>query len=35
MNKRELKYYKELGNWDFSNIKYKVENLSNCNFLKK
>ena len=29
MNEKELKYYEEIGNWDFSKIKYKTENIVN------
>ena len=35
MHKRELNYYESLGNWDFSEIKYKTEKLTNWDFYKK
>ncbi|MBQ6992074.1 MAG: methyltransferase domain-containing protein [Clostridia bacterium] len=35
MNEKELKYYERIGNWDFSQIKYKTENLTNWDFYEK
>ena len=35
MQESELKYYERIGNWDFSQIKYKNENLTNWDFYKK
>ena len=35
MQENELKYYDEVGNWDFSQIKYKTENLTEWDFYEK
>ena len=35
MQESELKYYEKIGNWDFSQIKYVVENLTNWEFYEK
>jgi len=35
MQESELKYYEEIGNWDFSQIKFKTENLTNWDFYEK
>ena len=35
MQESELKYYERIGNWDFSMIKCKTENLTNWNFYEK
>lgn len=35
MNYKELKYYEEIGNWDFSKIKYKTENIVEWDFYDK
>ena len=35
MQECELKYYERIGNWDFSQIKYKTEDLTNWEFYKK
>jgi len=35
MQENELKYYEEVGNWDFSQIKYKVERQTNWEFYSK
>ena len=35
MNLNELNYYERIGNWDFSQIKCKVEKLTNWNFYEK
>ena len=35
MQESELKYYERIGNWDFSEIKYKTENLINWDFYEK
>lgn len=35
MQKNELKYYEEVGNWDFSQIKYKVERETDWEFYAK
>ena len=35
MQENELKYYERIGNWDFSQIEYKTENLTNWDFYKK
>ena len=35
MKENELKYYEEIGNWDFSQIKRKTEYLTNWNFYEK
>ena len=35
MQESELKYYEKIGNWDFSQIKYKTENITNWNFYQK
>ena len=35
MQESELKYYERIGNWDFSQIKYKTENLTNWDFYEK
>ena len=35
MKESELKYYQEIGNWDFSKIKYKSEKLVEWNFYEK
>ena len=32
---KELKYYEEIGNWNFSDIKYKTEKLTNWDFYEK
>lgn len=31
MQEKELNYYEKIGNWDFSEIKQKTENLTNWN----
>ena len=35
MQESELKYYERIGNWDFSKIKYKTEELTNWDFYGK
>ena len=35
MQESELKYYEKIGNWDFSQIKYKTENLTNWDLYEK
>lgn len=35
MQENELKYYEEIGNWQFDQIKCKTENLTNWNFYQK
>lgn len=35
MQESELKYYEGIGNWDFSQIKCKTENLTNWDFYEK
>lgn len=35
MQKNELKYYEEIGNWDFSEIKCQNEKITNWDFYKK
>ena len=35
MQESELKYYERIGNWDFSQIKCKTENLTNWDFYEK
>ena len=35
MKKEELNFYEKLGNWDFSQIKYKTENLVDWDFYEK
>ena len=35
MNLNELDYYEKIGNWDFSQIKAKVEKLTDWNFYEK
>ena len=35
MNDKELTYYEEIGNWDFSKIKYKKENITNWDFYEE
>jgi len=35
MQENELKYYEEIGNWDFSKIKCKNENLTHWDFYEK
>lgn len=35
MRENELKYYSEIGNWDFSKIKCQKEDLTNWNFYEK
>ena len=35
MQENELNYYEKIGNWDFSQIKCKPENLTNWNYWKK
>ena len=35
MQESELKYYEEIGNWDFSQIKCKTETLTNWNYWEK
>ncbi|MBO5179361.1 MAG: methyltransferase domain-containing protein [Clostridia bacterium] len=35
MQKNELKYYEEVGNWDFSQIKYATEKMTNWDFYEK
>lgn len=35
MQQNELKYYENLGNWDFSKIKYKTEKITNLDFYEK
>lgn len=35
MQESELKYYERIGNWDFSQIKCKTENLTNWKFFEK
>ena len=33
MKKEELEYYNKIGNWDFSQIKYEVENYTNWDYI--
>ena len=35
MQENEFKYYEKIGNWDFSQIKCKTENLTNWDFYEK
>lgn len=35
MQENELKYYEEIGNWNFNQIKCKTENLTNWDFYEK
>ena len=35
MQESELRYYERIGNWDFSQIKCKTENLTNWDFYEK
>ena len=35
MKENELNYYEKIGNWDFSQIKCKTENLTNWDFYEK
>ena len=35
MQENELNYYEKIGNWDFSQIKCKTENLTNWNYWDK
>lgn len=35
MQEKELNYYEKIGNWDFSQIKCKTENLTNWDFYEK
>lgn len=35
MQEKELNYYEKIGNWDFSQIKCKTENLTNWNYWEK
>ena len=35
MQENELKYYEKIGNWDFSQIKCKTEDLTNWDFYEK
>ena len=35
MNKKEHEYYEKIGNWDFEQIKYKTETLTDWNFYEK
>lgn len=35
MKSSELNYYQKIGNWEFSQVKYKIENLSNWDFYEK
>lgn len=35
MQEKELDYYEKIGNWDFDQIKYKTEALTDWNFYKK
>lgn len=35
MDENELKYYEKIGNWDFSMIKIKTEELTNWDFYEK
>ena len=35
MQKNEHIYYEEIGNWDFDQIKYKTEKLTNWDFYEK
>lgn len=35
MQESELKYYERIGNWDFSQIKCKTENITNWDFYQK
>ena len=35
MQESELKYYEEIGNWDFSKIKYKTENITHWDFYEE
>ena len=35
MKKDELNFYEKIGNWDFSQIRYKTENLVDWNFYEK
>lgn len=35
MDSKEFKYYEEIGNWDFSKIKYKTENITDWDFYEE
>jgi len=35
MNNKELKYYEEIGNWNFSRIKYKTEKITDWDFYEE
>ena len=35
MQENELNYYEKIGNWDFSQIKCKTEDLTNWNYWEK
>ena len=35
MQENEFKYYERIGNWDFSQIKFQTENLTNWDFYEK
>lgn len=35
MNKEELIYYNKIGNWDFSQIKYEVENYTKWDYIEE
>ena len=35
MQENELKYYEEIGNWDFSQIKYSTEKITDWDFYEK
>lgn len=35
MKENELKYYEEIGNWNFEEIKYEIEKITNWDFYQK
>lgn len=35
MQENELNYYEKIGNWDFSQIKCRTEDLTNWNYWEK
>ena len=35
MNRKDLKYYEEIGNWDFSKIKYETEKITDWDFYEE
>lgn len=35
MKKEELKYYSEIGNWDFSQIRYETEKLTDWDYIEE